>query len=483
MNKISEICILSDIRYIPLATNYLSCLCDIIGFSKKESLRMSISLEEALLSTIKNAFPGDTSKEIHIIFETDDLNFNIAIINKGLPYIIENADLNLLEMDDKAQDALGVKMIQGLVDKFIHQSLGMDGQEIRLVKYLEKSVDFTKKEEAFSEGEVEERTFDFRLAKKEELIQISRCIYDEYAYSYPNDSFYYIDRLSSMMNSGKFYPFVSVTDKGEVAATASLIGLSEFPLFMETGAWVVKQRFRKNALMKTLLPFQLEKSEELPLNGVFVECVTHHPATQKVVTRYGFTPLAFYFHCIPEDLQTSFDLPENFRNSLALAVKYYKVPKGINIYPPKIHEQFIKDRYDSISAEVNMLKSDFIATEPITAITTEYSMRRQFGSVNITSAGMDIDKALKSAVTRLRSQKAEAAVLHIDMLNPSCPYIFESAIKCGFVFSGVLPNTGNGEIIIMNHLMGKNINYDWITTIESYGEILNYIKEHDQTLI
>lgn len=134
MSKISQICILSDVKYIPLATGYLAALCKIIGFQEKDIIRMSVSLEESLVSTIKNAFPGDNSKEINIVFEVDEMNFCIAIRNKGLPYVIEDSEVDLHEMDEKSSDALSVMLIRGMVDRFIHQSLGLDGQEIRLVK-------------------------------------------------------------------------------------------------------------------------------------------------------------------------------------------------------------------------------------------------------------------------------------------------------------------------------------------------------------
>ena len=483
MKKIATLTILSDKSYIALACALLESLGKCEGFDSKWTYQMSVALEESLATTIRNAFPDTVTQPIDIEFSSDDVDFIISIRNKGLPYLLDTGEYDLMEMSEN-EDSMSVHMMRKLTDEFVYHSLGKNGQEIQLKKHLTSSVNFEKLPEPFKEDEAKEHVFNFRAAHPSDFIQISRCIYDEYGYTYVNESFYYLDILAHLSSEGKLISSVAVTEEGEVAAHTALTTDSHFPKLMETAAWVVKQKYRKNALMKTLLPAQLEHAKSLPINGIFVDCVTHHPATQKVVNRYGFVPMAFVFRLVPESMITTFNLPEGFRNSLAMGFLNYHSPEAVSLYMPEVHKEFILNVYKNIGTAVDVLPG--VAPriqDSLSVIKTEFSTSLKCGKIFIEELGEDIEQSLNSTLLRLRMQNAELSILYVDMEKPYCTQAFEAAYKAGFIFSGIIPHTGNGNYIVMNHMLGKIINYEFIVTVDPYTEMLEYIKKHDQTRV
>ncbi len=478
MSEIAKISIRSDYANIKHANAFLNSILSDFSFSDKEKIRLCVALEEALYHTFKNSL--DTAEAIFsdIIISKDETTFEIAIINNGVPYLFEGGETDLNELGENA-DALSAYVMRKVVDNVIYRNLGKKGQEIRLVKNLEQLADFSSEASAPEETVSEPPQISIRTIKPEEVIEITRCVYDEYKYSYPNEDIYYPERVVSLIEEGKLVSFVSVTEKDEIAGHTALKFCNEYPALMDTAIWVVKQKYRGFSIMKTLLPFSLEYANNLDINGVFIEAVTHHPATQKVSKRYGFYATGFYLLYRSPATVVNYETDGN-RRSLGIGYRPYKEIKEVNIYVPKEHRLHVAEMYGRFGTTANIMppKEDLELAEN-SEMTVNEVMWNLYAAIEIDKCGKDLETALRSEIKRMKQNGIECVMLRANMDDASLLYIYECAKKCGFFYTGFVPHSGKGNLMLLQNLMGGAVKYDSVLALEDYGEVLEYIRQFD----
>ena len=486
MYEIAKLSVLSNPVYIEKVQVFLKSLLEDYDFSPTEKTEIVISVDQALRTPLCNSMNAGEVRFVDVVFYDTGDTLEISIINNGLPFEIAEGEFDPLE-NDKNIEAAGKYIIQKHMDAAEYKNRGYDGQELRLIKNIDKRSVFndvvkSQAEEIQEKDQIDnpdEINLTFRHIKKDEVLEITKCIYDEYKYTYVSEDIYYPERINRMIANGRLYSFVAIADDQMVAAHTALQRMPAYPMLLDTSIWVVKQKYRKLKIMKKLLPYSLEKAKEMEINGVFVEAVMHHPATQKISARYGFHAIGMLFNYTPGDTEVNYDAATG-RRSLALGYMPVRKIENLKLYMPVLHKDFITDIYGKIGTDVKVLESDSkIELPEKTHLTVHINKYRNIAEIDIDTVGEDISAALLAEKKRLKIENLSGILLRVKMENPACAYVYEKALQSRFFFTGIMPHTGNGNLILLQNLLGNGVNYENLKALDEFSKVLNYVKTFD----
>ena len=487
----SRIIIPNNLCYIPLLLNYVQDLSKQIGFDEQNIRKIQVAVEEASVNVIQNAFSPDEDAEFELTFIKMQHGLEICIHDKGLPVdqSMRPDYVSDVSLEDQTGRGLGGFLMKKFVDVYEFHNLGLEGKETRLIKYLEtKSVidENTSKPEPEiveppqNDGKIEPIDFDIRLMRSEEAVEVSRCVYDSYGYSYANENIYYPDRVAAMNNSGELRSAVAVTPSGEMGGHFALIFYADLP--PEIGIAVTKKKFRGQGIARKLGEYLDEQAISMHIKGLQVKEVTVHPYTQKFCQKLGYKDCGFLLAHSPKTLSFKGIADElSQRNTDVLGFKYLNKPKIITIFPPEKHRKIIEVIYMSLDAPVIIKESNSMPSEGAeTIIDVSVNSIRSLAEIRVPCYGSDIKDVLKHEMFRLRAEEIRVTEMYLNLTDPFTPFVVSIAEDLDFFFTGILPGTKGGDSIVMQNMNGVQIEYDAITVVSDTAKaLLEYIKQKD----
>lgn len=106
--------------------------------------------------------------------------------------------------------------------------------------------------------------------------------------------------------------------------------------------------------------------------------------------------------------------------------------------------------------------------------------RRQGANIAFPQIGSDINQRLHEILHRVKREGIQVAELFLSVKNPYTPFVMEQLEKLGFLFTGILPGTTGGDLVIMQYLNGIVIDYSAIKLESELAmQLVEYIKKHD----
>lgn len=121
----------------------------------------------------------------------------------------------------------------------------------------------------------------------DDAVGLTRCVYRCYGYSYLNPSMYVPARVRADLRSGIMHSVVAVTPEGEVVGHSAMTFERRGDRVPEGGKLVVDPRYRGHHLSERLAAVRSEEVHRLDLPGLWSECVTNHPYSQREVLSTG----------------------------------------------------------------------------------------------------------------------------------------------------------------------------------------------------
>ena len=70
-------------------------------------------------------------------------------------------------------------------------------------------------------------------------------------------------------------------------------------------------------------------------------------------------------------------------------------------------------------------------------------------------------------------------VLYIPIEQSGLTAVYENAKNEGFFFTGLLPATDHGDVVIMQKMMNNIVDYKSLVTYDSFTELLDDIQKYD----
>lgn len=470
--KIITIQIPNNPQYIETVLNAIGNVARLFSMPEKEIIKLCTATEEAIVNVITYAFSPEETAFFEVEIAVSGIDFIVTIHDKGKPY-----DFSSLELNEEIWDGLGVKMMQGLTDKVEFRNLGFEGRSQSLIKHLVDLPHYQKRETEEQPAMPEQIDFEVHPLKEEESIEVAQCIYDEFGYSYLSEIVYYPQQFYEACQRGEIYSLVA-TYKGEVAGHLALLISKEFPGIAEMGIGVVKRKFRKYAIMNHLTELIMHHAQHvLKLKALFAQPVAYHTITQKMCNKLGLTACSIALHYTNDEFATTFYSGNN-RSTVACAMLPFTNEQR-DIYLPEEVKPMISEIIQNMNINRQILKGTSPNHSVKSICTLSMNQRMRLGKCFIEKTGEDVMKELKRIMLTLKQEKCVIAEMYINLSDPAAHHAYQTAKKFNFFCTGILPQSHNGDYLVMECLMNEVVDYEAIKTIEPFTGLLEHIRKMD----
>jgi anti-sigma regulatory factor (Ser/Thr protein kinase)/GNAT superfamily N-acetyltransferase len=481
----------NDHSLLPAVLSFSDKIARIAGFRSSDRKKLRLALEEACLSVITKSFDAGENAEYDIQWLKRPDGIEIHVHDMGLPYdpsVSKTFDpaVDLMEQD---LEGLGSFLISKTMDEYHFNNLGIKGKEVVMIKYFDTPLIASDQSDSIepevvkppeSKPKVEQIHFNIRLMRSGEALEVCRCIYDCYGYSYANENVYFPERVMSMNQNGKLLSAVAVTDDGEIGGHFALINYEKLP--SELGIAVTKKKFRGQGFARLLGEFLETEARAAKMKGIQIKEVTAHPYTQYFCRKLGFNDCGLLLAHSPKTLSFK-GIADNLvqRNSDVLGFKYLDAPVPRKIYVPLQHEAMILKLFSNIGDSVEVIHPGHGSPYKEKSVTEVniYTLR-SLAEIFILESGKDVMQVMQFEMRKIFLEEIQVIELYISLGDPATPAIVTQLESLGFIFTGILPETRMGDTVVLQYFNGIHINYDAIILVSDVAkELLEYIRKQD----
>jgi len=480
--------------FVPPALAFIRSMALACEFSEKRLNDIETAAEEALTNVIKHAYEGHSDETFKLSVGITETDFVISIYEKGMPFspgrVREYAPENLEKTMNA--DGLGLFMMKKMMDGIEFENLGREGKALKMTMRLSEAC-IKRLHEKYENkilvkdtaGETAENiSFTVRPFAPEDALEISRCAYKAYGYTY-EPYIYYPEKIIEMNKNGLLRSFVAEGKGGEIMGHIAFKFKKPDERIAELGVAFVKPEYRKSGVFRSMTDFCHKKAEELNLFGLFGRAVTSHVGSQKLIDQMGYVACGIFFGLFPDDV--------DFK---ALVGKIKQKESGLLFYRPNMHdgertiyvppkyENKIREIFAAFKVPVNFGKSEAGADSgggEASEISDYIVPALNIAEVDVGRIGGGITRELKAAVHELCLKHVDAVFVHMNAEDPKSLSAATECERLGFFFSGVLPfGAGGRHEIILQYMNNLAIDYDAIKPYSREAlEILNYAKSFD----
>jgi len=523
----------NDLCYLGLIQHFVRDYVSQVGFSTADLDRFDLAVEEAVTNVIHGAFAADEQAEFDVSCERVPAGVQITVHDEGLPYdpsLTPDYDPDA-GLDDQTCAGLGSFLIRQMADTVDFLNLGSRGKETVFVKYLEHGsvadagppAEPAPLEAPPPVPEPERVDLHLGHMRPEQAIDVCRCIYDAYRYTYVNEHMYYPDRVVALNRSGDMVSAVATTPDGEVAGHAALVFPEDTHDIADLATVAVKARYRGQSVARRLGEYLDQEARERGLAGIYVDQVTAHTFTQKFCHRLGFTDCGFLLAYSPAT--TSYKgINEKLdgRGSLVLGYKYLCPPAETPLYAPLCHRPMIAEIYERLGVPCSFAHPTLDAelpaaaavavgaaaatAPPDAAVSTDgapadaaaaaavgaavepaaseliasVNTRRSAAVVQVPVYGPDLELQVRRGLHRLKCEQVQVVVVYLNLLKPGTGAVADLLEDLGFLFTGILPGGPSGDRLVMQYFNGLVVNYEAMQVEdETARRLLEYIRAND----
>jgi len=492
----SKLTIPADISYVGVVGAYVRQVAQNFGFDERACLAIVVGVEEAVSNIIREAFSPDDQATLDISCERVSMGLKIVIKDKGLPF----KPTGLLS-PKRASDAKQLSgpqralvLMKQTMDEVSFRNMGLEGKETHLIKYLQTGTieDYYQicEIEPYQEvrtgkpGAAKAVEFKVRPMESHEAIEVSKCFYKSYGYSFVYRQIYYPDRIIELNEIGQMESVVAVTPDNEVIGHCALLKWDSRPDVAEIGLAVVKPEFRGQGCLTRLTEYLIEKAKSEKAQALFVLAATNHTYSQQVIHRFGFNDCSLLVGFGPATLSfrgLTDTLPQ--RETYLICFRYLGMPEKLPLYPPEHHKEFIRKLYRNIGPEPRFetpVEPEPLFSEPQSKLTAAHYSPSGFGWIEIEAYGSDVVQEVKARLKEFCLKHIEVIQLYCNLGDPLTYYMIAEFEQLGFFFVGLKPSSTLGDALILQYFNNVAMDYDRIKLASIMGEELqSYVREHD----
>lgn len=462
------------------------------GFDETNAGFIELATEEALINVIRHAYGENPSEHFELQISVTPSELILRIHEKGMPFLPEKIREYRPEELASTKDAggLGMFLMKQAMDSIVYENLGRDGKALTMIKNMPDThiLSMMEKETPVeSPAEIPAETQKIspvvRSFETEDAIEISRCAYKAYGYTY-EPYIYYPAKISEMNTEGYLRSYVAV-DRN----SGSFMGHMAFKFsdpgdrIAEMGVAFVKPEYRKFGVFKELNRFCHEKALETGLYAYFARAVTSHVASQATAQSIGYITCGLYLGLFPDDVEFK-----------SLSGKVKQKESAVLLYK-HLHDDgervvFTAERYRGRISRVFGSVGIPFAFGDGRAPEESVRSRMKVNSVPVLNVsdivveliGSDIQEAVKTQVHELCLRHTDVIFIHISLEDAASPGLVEFCNGLGFIFCGLLPyGHYNRHRIILQYLNNLDIDFSVIQTCsEESQEIVRSISEESK---
>lgn len=478
----------NSIDYLPISLHSVRIIAKLSGFDKDDISKIETATEEAVSNVIRFNYNNyESTFDVILIMHTTGLLITIKEV--GIPFtpgFEHKYDLNIIQPKPEYRGFNSV-LIKKLMDKVWFHSLGKDGFETHLFKYLKKynlhvtSISESQKpeKERLESLPVNTVSYVVRRMKPKEAIDVSRVAYNSYGNTYLHTDIYYPDRVRELNKKNQLMSFIAITENGEVIAHVAFERSTDKGI-PELGVAFTKPKYRGMGCLNKLMLTLMGEAEKLSFTGVFAQAVTSHPYSQKTLNKFRFMDCALLLSIFHELAFRNIEQRKLQRESAMISFHYLKLPDMMTIYPPEHHADIIAGLYEHIgfNPEINLSNTAIAPGIEESVLSVKTDLDNLTADIAVTTFGKNILAEVHRILKSLCHNHTATIYLRIRLTDPFTAKYTTEFEKMGFFFSGILPRSKAKDELILQYLNNYMIDFDQLKIASDKGkEILEYVKK------
>jgi len=488
----STLTVPNDTAYLPVISAYVTASAAQVGFSEDEANRIRLAVDEACTNVIETAFEPGEEATFTVACQRFEAGLRVIIADQGMPFNpAAVADYDPQAGLDRELGGLGFYLMKQVMDEVRFVSKGREGKELHLVKYLERgniATLLSAEELQPYEAKVQPAppgSYVFRLMQPAEAIEVARCVYKTYGYTYPGEHVYYPERLSELNRTGEQISIVAVSDKGEVAGYCAIFGGRPDDPIRELGQAAVDPAHRGRQIISQLVQRAIDEARSRGLAGLCGEPVTNHPFSQQVGLKLGFRDSAILLGYIPQSVHFkkigAEALPQ--RETLLYCLLPLRPWPAAQVYAPPPHRPLLERIYADLGIErhtVAVGETSKLVPRPRpeqSLLSTRVLSAINVARLEITTYGQYVTTEVE--IKRRELCRKGIACVHLDLplSDPWTAFLGTDFEAQGFLLAGVLPKADGQDVLRLQYLNDVPIDLDKIHVVSEVGqELLAYVK-------
>jgi anti-sigma regulatory factor (Ser/Thr protein kinase)/RimJ/RimL family protein N-acetyltransferase len=488
----------NDTSYLPVVGACVMAAARQLSFDDADVGDIRLAVDEACTHVIETAFGPGEEQDLAISCQRYPSGLKITIADKGMPF----DPRSIKEYDargglDRDFGGLPFYLIQQAMDEVRFINKGWEGKELQLTKYLQVpgvETYFTEDELRPYDTEAEPAPpgeYEYRLMEPDDAVEIARCIYKTYGYTYPGENIYFPERVVTMNQTGEMISVVAVTEAGQVIGHCALSGQTGDRV-MEIGQAVVAPAHRGRGVIKDLIDLLMQEARQRGLRGLFALTVTIHPFSQRVLLKYGFRESAILLGYAHRHVQMKEFADQELPQRETVVYGYHPLDAGPRcpIYPPIHHRSIIARIYGNLELKRELIfpRESHPGSEagqlpleiPRFDLSTKMVSALGFGLIEVASYGPGIEQEVKNKLRDLCHEGIAVVYLNLPVGDPQTAVLCQRFEGLGFFFSGIQPRPDGKDVLCLQYLNGPRIDYDLLQIYSDFGkELVEYIREQD----
>ena len=481
-NQIARLKVLAKVEYLSDVIGFVGELSRTLGLDKKQAKHLELVTEETCLNVIEHAFDPDESGFYEVIVERQPGKILVAVEDQGLPF-----DFTRFNPDENK--GLGMLLMRAFADEIRFLNIGRGGKRVELIKNLSyaeieelKPAAGSEKKEAPLAPADEKLTL--RLMQPDDAVNMARCIYRSYGYTYGWEFIYLPEKVKELLTSGFLTSCIYLNSQNEIIGHFAMIRSSKDDLVGETGMAVTDPRYRGRGLFKNMKLFMAEHAKKIDIRGFYSEAVAVHPYSQKGNISLGAHETGVLLGLVPammffRKIQTA----EKNRRQPAVFF-YFKLLEGDTqtIFPPYHHRSIIKKIYEMNNLQREIAggkeqKSSGKLTEK-SQLDIAVKPEHGFAFIKIICFGEDFIEHVKFRLRELCFRKIDCIYIDLPLKEQATQKFCASLEMLGFFFAGIIPELENGDVLRLQYLNNVEVDINEIVTASEFGEELaNYVRD------
>lgn len=477
----------ADESVIVPVRDFVRALAESHAIPPRELAKLELLTEEVCLYLVENSFDPDEEGEFTLTLRRRPNQLVLITEDRGLP-------MRLAPVGEEGGDEsqVGLLLMRGSVDEMNFSNLGKQGKRIEfLINLPIKSIeDYISDEEKLRFGqatatpEEPEKATDavtLRLLRPDDALNLSRCIYRSYGYSYGNDLVYYPDKVVEALESGRMVSCAAVNEAGEIIGHLALLLRERGARAGETAMAVVDPRYRGRKLFEQMKGFMGDYARQAGIYGLYSEAVAVHPITQKGNLALGAHESGILLGYSPKDMvfkKIREEAPRDRQTAVLFHLRINPEPER-PIYAPSHHRAVIETICRRGALQRTLVEAPRLSLHDVRDIRTilDLQVRPEAGRafLLVREYGADVLQLIHSHLKDLCLRQISCIYLDLPLQNPMTAVLCKALESFGFFFAGVIFELVDGDALRLQYLNNVAINPDEIATASDFGrELLAY---------
>lgn len=294
---------------------------------------------------------------------------------------------------------------------------------------------------------------------------VAQCVYRCYGYTYVDPSMYRPSTLRAWRRSGHLHSVVAVTADDEVVGHCALTFDRAEVAVPEAGKLVVDPRLRGHHLAERLAEARLGVARRLGVPGIWSECVTNHPYSQKEVAAFGGVETGLLIAATPASITMQGLANDDGGRHCLLAMWTEVAGTGSGTLHLLAHHA---ELVATMVGRTGLDRSLRTEVEPPDGSHSRLGASADgtvgVGAVHVAQVGADLVRRVAHELDALSAYDLAVVTVDLPLEDPSAAWAARELEALGCCFAAWLPahlhGTGCGDVLRLQRVADRPLDLD-----------------------